>query len=438
MPGRTRFSRTWSPLAAAAVACGAMLVPALSAAQTEAQAVAIGQAIAAERWGEATALARALPPDLRATPEVRFLEAYLARQRGKPYEAIAIYQGMLDDDAGLVRVRLELADTFREIGDDRAAEYNFRLALSSDLPPEVRPRIEAALKEISERRRWRYGVSLAVSPDSNINTATDAREATIFGLPFELSDEARRISGTTVTAMAQAERSYQVVGGWRLAVGGAARFADNKQSRFDDASLSLRIGPQVFIGRDRWEARGVYDRRWFGGEWLSRTAGAEIGVQRPSGGALVEASLSAVRLKYDATSVRDAWIYGLSYKRTRFVDANRFWTVSAGASRGEAVADSESFWIGQASVGFYRPLPANFAIFVEPSIEARRYDGVDPLFGARRRDTEVAIAARLLKRNWRIRGFSPYVAVQRSHNESTIALEAYDRTKVDFGLTRTF
>jgi hypothetical protein len=423
---------------AGALATATVAAPIFSHAQTEAAAVAIGKAISAERWAEATALTRALPGDLRATLEVRFLEAYLARQRAKPYEAIAIYQGMLDDDAGLVRVRLELADTFREIGDDRAAEYNFRLALSSDLPPEVRPQIEAALKEISERRRWRYGVSLAVSPDSNINAATDARETTIFGLPFELSDEARRVSGTTVTGTAQAERSYQVLGGWRLAVGGAARFADNKQSRFDDASLSLRIGPQVFIGRDRWEARGVYERRWFGGEWLSRTAGAEIGVQRPSNRALAEASLSAVRLEYDATRVRDAWIYGVSYKRTRFVDASRFWSVSAGASRGEAASASESFWIGQAAVGIYRPLPANLAVFIEPSIEARRYDGVDPLFGARRRDIEVAIAGRLLKRNWRVRGFSPYISVERSRNQSTIALEDFDRTRVDFGLTRTF
>lgn len=438
MPGQTRFPRICKPLAAAVAACAAMLVPALGAAQTEAEAVAIGEAIAAERWAQATALARALSPDLRATPEVRFLEAFLARQRGKPYEAIEIYQGMLDDDAGLVRVRLELADTFREIGDDRAAEYNFRLALSSDPPPEARARIEAMLREISERRRWRYGVSLAISPDSNVNTATDAREATIFGLPFELSDEARRVSGTTVTGAVQAERTMPIKGGWRLAVGAAGRFADNEQSRFDDGSLSLRIGPQVFIGRDRWEARAVYDRRWFGGDWLSHTAGAEVGVQRPSSHALAEASLSAVRLEYDATSVRDAWIYSLGYKRTRFLDANRFWTLSAGASRGQAASESESFWIGQASVGLYRALPAGFAVYVEPSVETRRYDGVDPLFGARRRDTELALGARLLKRDWRIRGFSPYVAVERSHNESTIALETYDRTKVDFGLTRTF
>jgi hypothetical protein len=268
--------------------------------------------------------------------------------------------------------------------------------------------------------------------------ATDAREATIFGLPFELSDEARRVSGTTVSGALSAERSIQVIGGWRLAVGGGGRFADNAQSRFDDASVSLSAGPQVFVGRDRWEARAVYDRRWFGGDWLSRTAGAQISLQRPSEHALVEASLSASRLKYDATNLRDAWIYGLSYKRTRFSDANRFWSLTAAASRGEASSAAQSFWVGQTAIGVYRALPANFAVFLEPSIEVRRYDAVDPLFGARRRDTELSIAGRLLKRNWRIRGFSPYVGVERSRNQSTIALEEYDRTKVDFGLTRTF
>lgn len=426
------------PLFISLFAAAILVAPGRLCAQTEAQAVAIGEAIAAERWGEATALTRALPAELRASPEIRFLEAFLARQRGKPYEAIEIYQRMLDDDASLVRVRLELADTFREVGDDRAAEYNFRLALSADPPADTRARVEAILKEISERRRWRYGVSLAVSPDSNVNTATDAREALIFGLPFELSDEARRVSGTTVSAALHAERTVPIAGRWRLAVGGAARFADNEQSRFDDGSIALRIGPQVFVGSDRWEARVAVDRRWFGGDWLSRTTGLEVEVQRPRGNTLVEASATALRLKYDATAVRDAWIYGLNVKRTRFSNASRFWSVTGSASRGEAESGAESFWVGQASAGLYQALPANFAIFIEPSIETRRYDAPHPLFGIERRDTEVALAARLLKRNWRIRGFSPYVAVERSHNQSTIELEEYNRTKVDFGLTRTF
>jgi hypothetical protein len=422
----------------AVLTAAAVAAPAGLCAQTEAQAVAIGEAISAERWAEATALTRALPAEVRDAPQLRFLEAFLARQRGKPYEAIDIYQRMLDDDASLVRVRLELADTFREIGDDRAAEYNFRLALSSDPPVETRTRVEAILREISERRRWRYGVSLAVSPDSNVNMATDAREAMIFGLPFELSDEARRVSGTTATATLHADRTVPIAGRWRLAVGGAARFADNAQSRFDDGSLSLRAGPQVFVGSDRWEARAAFDRRWFGGEWLSRTSGLEVEVQRPRGNTVVEASATALRLKYDATAVRDAWIYGLSVKRTRFVKASRFWSVTGSASRGEAESSAESFWVGQASAGLYQALPANFAVFVEPSIEVRRYDDVHPLFGVERHDTEVAVAARLLKRDWRIRGFSPYVAVERSHNQSSIELEEYNRTKLDFGLTRTF
>ena len=81
----------------------------------------------------------------------------------------------------------------------------------------------------SEAARIAVGVEptgLAVSPDSNVNMATDAREAMIFGLPFELSDEARRVSGTTATATLHADRTVPIAGRWRLAVGGAARFAD--------------------------------------------------------------------------------------------------------------------------------------------------------------------------------------------------------------------
>jgi len=101
-------------------------------------------------------------------------------------------------------VRLELAQTFYEARDLPASEYNFRLALAGQLPEADRLLAHQYLSRIARERPWRVDASLSVAPDSNVNGATDARNVQIFGLPFTLSDEARRQAGVAVSGVAGA------------------------------------------------------------------------------------------------------------------------------------------------------------------------------------------------------------------------------------------
>lgn len=398
----------------------------------------VGELMARGEWRQADALLAGLPPEAVAAPEIQFVRAHLARRMGRNDRAIEIYQRLLERDASLLRVRLELADTFVAANDDRSAEHNYRLALASPDAAEVRTGVEARLREIAERRRWRYSFSIALSPDSNVNTATDARQLEIFGLPFELSDEARRTSGVSFSTSASAERSLALKGGTRLLVGGFGRLVDNDGRAFDDASLGVRAGPQFWLGQSRAGIDASLERRWFGGRALSRTAGLSGDLQWGWGQVQRHASLSAQRLTYDTVGGRDAWIYGAGWDRTRYLSANRFWRLNLSGARADAESASESFWLGRASAGVYQVLPAGLAVWVEPSIERRAYDARGALHPRPRRDTEYGIAARIIKRDWRVRGFAPYVAVQHSRNDSNIELNAYSRLRVDFGATRTF
>jgi hypothetical protein len=418
------------------MATQALAAPADPSAETI--GVEVGAAIARRDWRLAQARVDLLPPDLKATPEVQFVLAFLARRQGRADRAIDIYQHMLDGDGGLLRVRLELADTFLEAGDDRAAEHNYRLALASEASAEVRPTVETRLKSIAERRRWRYSFNVAVAPDSNVNAATDARELQIFGLPFELSDEARRTSGVSLTTSGSAERSLPLKGAARLAIAGYGRFTDNEGASFDDGAIGARVGPQFWLGTVRIDAQALAERRWFGGDPLSTTTGAQTDLQWGWGQVQRHATLSAQRLDYDIGGARDAWIYGAAWDRTRFLSATRFWRLTVAASRADAEVESESFWLGRLSVGVYQTLPAGLAVWVEPSIDRRNYDAPGGLSDKARRDTELSVAARLVKRDWRWRGFSPYLGVEKSRNTSNLDLEDYDRVRVEFGATRTF
>ncbi len=398
----------------------------------------VGEAMKRGDWRRADLLLSRLPPETSASPEVRFVRAFLARRMGRHDRAIEIYQRLLEGADAPLRVRLELADTFVEANDDRSAEHNYRLALASDEAETVREGVEARLKEIAERRRWRYSVNLAVSPDSNVNTATDARQLEIFGLPFELSDEARRTSGVGLSLAASAERSVPLKGRTRLMVGGYGRFVDNDEQAFDDGALGLRAGPQFWLGQTRAGVEASVERRWFGGQPLSRTAGLSGDLQWGWGRVQRHATLSAQKLTYDRIEGRDAWIYAAGWDRTRYVSANRFWRLGVSGARGEAETASESFWLWRTSAGLYQTLPAGLAAFVEPSVERRAYDARSLLSPKARRDTEYALAVRLIKRDWRYRGFSPYVGAQASRNDSNLDINAYSRLRVDFGATRTF
>ncbi len=404
----------------------------------EAVGTEVGWLMSRGEWRKAQAALERLPPAALGAPDVQFVRAFLARRLGQPDKAVDFYQRMLDGDGNLLRVRLELADTFLEAGDDRAAEHNYRLALASTPPPAVRERVEARLKTIAERRRWRYSFNVAVAPDSNVNAATDARELRIFGLPFELSDEARRTSGVSLSTAASAERTVPLRGSTRLALGGWGRFTDNEGKSFDDGALGFRAGPQFWLGAVRVDAQVMADRRWFGGEGLSRTAGVQTDLQWGWGQSQRHATFAAQRLDYDVGDARDAWIYSAEWDRTRFLSATRFWRLTLAANRADAAADTESFWLGRASAGLYQTLPAGLAVWVEPSVERRDYDAPGAFSDKARRDVELALAARLFKRDWRWRGFSPYVGAEKSRNFSNLDINDYTRLKVEFGATRTF
>lgn len=404
----------------------------------EAIGVEVGTRMARQDWRGALAVLDRVPPEAADKPDVLFIRAFLLRRLGRFYPAIDIYQRLLDSDASLLRVRLELADTYFELGDDRSAEHNYRLAVGAHLPPEVGAKVETQLKALGERRRWRYTLNVAVAPDSNVNAATDAREMQIFGLPFELSDDARRTSGVSFSTQATADRSVPLHGKTRLAIGGWGRFTDNEGTVFDDGAVGLRVGPQLWVGATKLEIQGRAERRWFGGQPLSTTGGGELDLQWGWGRTQNQLNLSSQRVDYDVNSARDAWISVLSLERTRYLSATKFWRVSATAGRGDAEAASESFWLSRLSVGGYQTLPAGWAVWAEPSLERRVYDGPSVLDPEARRDLQWALAVRLIKRDWRYRGFSPYVGLDRSRNDSNIDINSFTRLRVEFGATRTF
>ena len=159
------------------------------------------QALAKGNLDDAEFLLEGVKPGEGNIDDLDFLHGTIAAKRGDWPTAIARFRAMLARNPDLPRVRLDLALAYFQAGEDTSAAYHFRQALGDkELPPNVRARALAFLDRIRRRKSWSVTGGFSLAPDSNINAATSARLIELFGLPAQLSEDARETSGVGVSA----------------------------------------------------------------------------------------------------------------------------------------------------------------------------------------------------------------------------------------------
>ena len=176
---------------------------------------------------DAEFLLRGIKPGEGNADNLDFLYGSIAMAREDWQTAIARFRAMLIRDPTLPRVRLDLALAYFRAEEDSSAAYHFRQVLGDeDLPPVVRARTLAFLDAIRRRKTWSVSAAVSLAPDSNINAATSSREVNLFGLPAQLSEDARQTSGVGLNA--------------NISAGYEARISPDLRFR-TGASLSTRI-----------------------------------------------------------------------------------------------------------------------------------------------------------------------------------------------------
>ena len=209
--------------------------------------------------------------------DLDFLHGSIALQRGDWQAAIARFRAMLARNPNLPRVRLDLAFAYFQAGQDRRAAYHFRLALGDkDLPPVVRARALAFLDRIRRRKSWSITGSLALAPDTNINAATSARRVALFGLPAQLSEDARQTSGVGVSANILGGYEGRISEALRFRTAAGLRTRTYEADEFNERLLSLRAGPRFLFSKFDLRPELTTRLRQLGGDTYSRSAGFEL------------------------------------------------------------------------------------------------------------------------------------------------------------------
>ena len=372
--------------------------------------------------------------------DLDFLYGSIALARKDWQTAIARFRAMLIRDPTLPRVRLDLALAYFRAEEDSSAAYHFRQALGDeDLPPVVRARALAFLDAIRRRKTWSVSAAVALAPDSNINAATSSRQVNLFGLPAQLSEDARQTSGVGLNANISGGYEARISPDLRFRTGASLYTRTYEQSEFNDRTLTLRAGPRFLFEKFDLRPELTARTRRLGGETYSRAAGIGLsGDWQVAPAWRLSAAVGGERISYE-TFLGDGNMYstrvGLAHAlgRATLLRAN-------GAFRREAV-DSEAYSWREFIVGASatRELPRGFVVTAGSTYRLRRYDRPIAAFGPEaRQDRTLAGRIKVSNRHIELFGFMPELTVSHERRSSNLSLYEYKRNLVEVGLVRTF
>jgi len=398
------------------------------------------EALAQGNVDDAAFLLDGIAPGEGDIDAVVFLHGTVALHRGEWQAAIERFRAILARNPDLLRVRLDLALAYFNAGEDGSAAHHFRQALGAeDLPPAARARALAFLDLIRRRKTWSVTGSLALAPDTNINNATSARSVELFGLPAQLSEDARETSGIGLNANIGGGYEARLAPDLRFRTSASLRTRTYSESQFNDRTLSLRAGPRFLFDRFDLRPELTAQGRELGGDTYSRALGLTLSSDWLIAPAWrLSGSLGAERVSYE-TFLGDGTIYAATLGLGHAFDQATLLRADASARREDVESDAYSWREYVVELSASRELPAGFVVTAGPSYRWRAY-GAPLLSLSREAREDETLAGRITVSNRHIEmfGFMPEITVRYEERDSNVDLYDYDRVVGEFGVVRTF
>ena len=397
-------------------------------------------ALAKGELEDAEFLLEGIKPGEGNIDDLDFLYGSIAMAREDWQTAIARFRAMLIRDPTLPRVRLDLALSYFRAGEDSSAAYHFRQVLGDeDLPPIVRARTLAFLDTIRRRKTWSVDAAVGIAPDSNINAATSSRQVNLFGLPAQLSEDARQTSGVGLNVNISAGYEARISPDLRFRTGASLYTRTYEKSKFNDRTLTLRAGPRFLFERFDLRPELTARARHLSGKIYSRAAGIRLsGDWHVAPAWRLSGAVSGERIFYE-TFLGNGNMYstrvGLAHAlgRATLLQAD-------GAFRREAV-DSKAYSWREFIVGASatRELPRGFVVTAGSTYRLRRYDRPIAAFGPEaRQDRTLAGRMKVSNRHIELFGFMPELTISHERRRSNLNLYDYKRNLVEVGVVRRF
>lgn len=377
-----------------------------------------------------------VPPSLHGL----FLAGQIAEQQQDWQSAVSYYRKMLAIDSSLHRPRLELAKVFAKTGDNKAAEYQFNLVLSQQLPQQVEHNVYAHLQQLRSENAS-FNLQFALLPSSNINQGTAQRSVVLKdGRVYQLSESSRAKSGI----------------GWQVSLDGEKRFGARNQW-FVNASLSHldyanrrhdQTSSRLAVGRSFGNQKGhSLDVSLGGHHLLYQHKGLYQGVlgRADYGWRLkpdwkLSLSWESQQLHYRPEYVyQRGWQHWLTARLTHISQGKTlyYWSVQQGFK--QTAERSYSYRSTALQTGVRHQFDwQQLTVGGHLSYSKTDYRDVMPIFGKIRHDKRWSASVDILKRDWSWKGFAPRLSFHYTHNDSTIPLNAYKNQQIRLVFSKAF
>jgi tetratricopeptide (TPR) repeat protein len=404
-------------------------------------AAAVAEAEALVRAGRPQDAKRILDAAARKAPtdsEAQFVRGLIAIELHDYQSAIHFFRGILVREPGVVRVRLELARAFFLAKDYDNAERQFRFARAGRIPASVAANIDRYLVAIHNDRQFTWGLAVAAAPDSNINAGPAESDVYLYGLPFTLSNDARRRSGVGLAVEGSGEWSPHV-GSARLRMGAQSHALWYREDAFDDITLGGYVGPRFLS--TRWDVSPLLSgfRRWYGNRLYNEALGASLqATYYPGRRVALNAAVGVQDVRYRLPEGQSGPAVNGAFGFTYVLNPTSYVSAAVSASRQAARLAAFANTAVAFDATFYADLPRGYSVAVEPFFANIAYDAALPAFGVARRDRQWSVRVSLLNRAVEVLGFAPRLAYVHIHDGSDISLFSYDRDQIELGVTRAF
>ena len=371
--------------------------------------------------------------------QIQFLLGLLDMQDKDYVSAISRFRRILVFDPTAVRVRLEMGRTFFMMGRYGDAERQFLYARAGKLPKTVLANVDRYLGAIRQRKTFAYGVTVAIAPDSNLNAGPATDTISLYGLPFQLSPNAKANSGIGLTVDANTEWAPGIGKRTKWRVGAQLHRAQYLKTEFDDMTLALYTGPQVTLKRWDLNLLGNVSRRWYGDRGYATAFGPSADANyflNPHLG--VGVNVNVHQIDYDLNSLQNGLgkSVGLNFFYTP--TAASFMSGAISVGRQDARFSAYAFGSRQFGLDYVREFAGGLTVGVAPTFTAINYDAPLAAFAVARRDRQYTVQLSLLDRRIDFHGITPRIVYTFIDNQSNIDLFRFTRNRLEIGLTSSF
>jgi outer membrane protein len=388
---------------------------------------------------EADRIVATLLEETPSHPQLRFLSGLVAMNRNETQRAIRIFRSILIDHPKAQRVRLELARAFFVAKDYGNAARQFQFALAGHPPEAVRANINRYLYAIRQAKSLSYNLEVSLAPDTNLNSGSSSREVTLYGLPFQLSDDAQQHSGVGLELNTSGEWAPRLSATTRLRLGASVQRKEYSGARFDDMTVAVYAGPRFVTPRWDFSILATANKRWFGAKPYNLAVGGRISATyyaNPRLGLTTDIAMQSVN--YDQATYMTGSLASLGESAIYALTPSSGVSAKMGGSRQTARVKAYSNWGGYLAVGYFRDLPAGFSAFVETSLARVGYDAPLAAFETKRVDRSSTAMLNILNRRLVLSRFTPRITYTFTRQRSNITLYSFNRNRVEMGLTTTF